>query len=67
MEAGWANIQIGRLAQTTFAQIVVVAVEVNKQEDPAHFVPIDNLQKSLLLHQQLLNFPNKSVDSMAAG
>ena len=61
------NIQIGRLAQTTFVQIVVVAVEVNKQEDPAHFVPIDSLLKALLLHQQLLNFPNKAVDSMAAG
>ena len=60
-----ANIQVGKLVQTIFSQIVVV--QVNKQEDSAHSEPTDNVQEDLLLHQQPLKFPNTTVDSVIVG
>jgi hypothetical protein len=56
------RIQVGKLVQTTFGQI---EVEVNKQEDLAHFAPTGNLGEVVHLHRQLLRFPNMQVDNVA--
>ena len=59
--------QVGRLAPATFAWIVAVVVEVKEKEDSAHFAPTGNLgEVFLLLHRQLLEFPNMLVDIVAA-
>ena len=63
MEVGLESNQVGKLVQTTFVQIVV---EVNKQEDPAHFAPAGNLEEVFHLHRQYVMVPNMPADSVAA-
>jgi hypothetical protein len=60
---GQESNQAGRIDPTTFAQIVV---EVNKEEDSAHFAPTRNLVEMFLQHRQHLQVPNMHVDIVAA-
>ena len=61
---GLEGMQVERFVPTTFARIVV---EVQKEKDSAHFAPSGNWgEVFLLLHRQLLEFPNMFVDIVAA-